>query len=425
MAEGLPKGLITTNEALKGSIESVDRVDVEDIARLWKAYHTNRAVLAENVGRRLENFFWRIWGNDLLLKNITGTLIAAIFNKISEGGYIRTTPTQSPRSSRSLGTFDRPRQPEELYASSRPTLHPSSAGGRGTHDEGDVSDAEETETESPSSRRKQLPPRPPPVLKKAKEASPPIAHLSASDPHSIRTHRHGPRSREPEAIANPSDRSSKSTRFQTSEISSSIPRHSRGTGEAVFEESTDARSKTKQKPARRKVAVVASTIASKRRPGIRSRASQSSSTSTSIATPISSRSEPAVDVQAEISEDHDLTKQPDPDQDADRRRPAASESRSQHDVRTIPAFSSLASFVQKSSAAAAASASYQARGTMNLGQQLSSSKNVTFVRDSAGDGNLPPLPGHPPRPEGTGTMPKTKSQLTLLLQRDQKPSNDE
>lgn len=36
MAEGLPKGLITTNEAVKGNIESVDRVDVEDIARLWK-----------------------------------------------------------------------------------------------------------------------------------------------------------------------------------------------------------------------------------------------------------------------------------------------------------------------------------------------------------------------------------------------------
>lgn len=41
MAEGLPKGLITTNAAVKGSIESVDRVDVKDIARLWKGTLSN------------------------------------------------------------------------------------------------------------------------------------------------------------------------------------------------------------------------------------------------------------------------------------------------------------------------------------------------------------------------------------------------
>lgn len=36
MAPRLPEGLITTNEGVKENIESVDRVNVDDVARLWK-----------------------------------------------------------------------------------------------------------------------------------------------------------------------------------------------------------------------------------------------------------------------------------------------------------------------------------------------------------------------------------------------------
>lgn len=408
-------------------------------------------MLAEDVGRRLENFFWRIWGNERLCKTITGTLIAAIFNKISEGGYIRTTPTQSPRASRSLGAFDQPRQPEELKASIPPTLHPTAAGGRGTHDGEKFSDAEETETESPLSRRKRLPPRPPPILKKTKEPSPPVAHLSASKSYSITSLHQGAPSQESRVI-NPTDRSSKTTRFQMSDISSSIPRHSTGTGVAVHEESIDSRGKTKQKPVRRKVAVVASTVTNKRRPAIKSRGSQSSSTGAPITTPVSSRSESVVGAQAEqsssagyhgrtgktiispvrvqhileseTSRNYDPTEKPDPDQVSNRDQSVVAGSRPTPNTRTTPSFSSLTSFIQKSTAAAAASASYQASGTMDLGQQFSSSKNVSFAMDSVDDGSLPHLPGHAPLPEVTSTMPKTKSQLTLLLQRDQKPNND-
>ncbi|KAL9006028.1 MAG: hypothetical protein Q9188_001206 [Gyalolechia gomerana] len=458
MAEGLPKGLITTNETVKGNIESVDRVDVEDISRLWKAYHTNRAVLAEDVGRRLENFFWRIWGNDRLLENITGTLVAAIFSRISEGGYIRTTPTQSPRSSRSLGTFDRPRQPEELYVSSHPSSHPSSVGIQRTCNDDDPGDAEETETESPSLSRKKLPPRPPPILKKSKQASPPgIGHLSASNPRTATTPHYGVLTRGSEVQAKSSDRSSKTTRFKTDDISSSIPPHSMSTEEDICEESTDSRSKSKQRPARRKVAVVASTVASKRRPAIRSRPSQSSSTSASVAAPFSSRSEQAVGVRTEerssagyrtesgesvaapvpprhtsddeqkkLSKDHELTEQHDPDHGAEQYRPTAAGSRSQPGTRTMPRLTSFTSFVRKSTAAAAASASYQASGTMDLGQQSASGENPDLDKESADDCSLPRLPGNPsPLLETTGTMPKTRSQLTLLLQRDQKPGSHE
>lgn len=60
-------------------------------------------MIADGVGRRLENFFWRIWSSRKLLHRISGRQVAVQFSHISEGGYFRTTPTQSPRISRSLG----------------------------------------------------------------------------------------------------------------------------------------------------------------------------------------------------------------------------------------------------------------------------------------------------------------------------------
>lgn len=36
MAQGLPKGLIATNENVSSEIEREDRVAVEDIAKLWR-----------------------------------------------------------------------------------------------------------------------------------------------------------------------------------------------------------------------------------------------------------------------------------------------------------------------------------------------------------------------------------------------------
>ena len=60
-------------------------------------------MIADGVGRRLENFFWRIWSSTKILHQIRGRQVAVQFSHISEGGYFRTTPTQSPRLSRVLG----------------------------------------------------------------------------------------------------------------------------------------------------------------------------------------------------------------------------------------------------------------------------------------------------------------------------------
>lgn len=66
-------------------------------------YTTNKAVLEENTGRRLENLFWRIWGSEKLFKNIGGSTVAKIFCYISDSSpRIWTTPVQSPLGNRNF-----------------------------------------------------------------------------------------------------------------------------------------------------------------------------------------------------------------------------------------------------------------------------------------------------------------------------------
>ena len=80
---------------------------------LVTAYATNRKLLADGAGRRLENFFWRLWGSDHIMKNITRGQVAILFDSISEDGPLRTTPTQSPRASRMLGNHGRESHPSQ------------------------------------------------------------------------------------------------------------------------------------------------------------------------------------------------------------------------------------------------------------------------------------------------------------------------
>ena len=68
-------------------------------------YSSNKAVLAENVGRRQENFFWRIWSSERIRQRLSGTQVNRLFDVINEGGYIRTTPKASPRSSKNLSAY--------------------------------------------------------------------------------------------------------------------------------------------------------------------------------------------------------------------------------------------------------------------------------------------------------------------------------
>jgi len=62
-----------------------------------------------NVGERLEYFFWRIWSSDRIRTTIRGSQVAILYQNISEGSIIRTTPTSSPRNSRVYAIAQRAR----------------------------------------------------------------------------------------------------------------------------------------------------------------------------------------------------------------------------------------------------------------------------------------------------------------------------
>ncbi|KAL8767810.1 MAG: hypothetical protein Q9209_005804 [Squamulea sp. 1 TL-2023] len=440
MPEGLPEGLLTTRVEVRGNLESVDQVDVEDIARLWKAYHTNSAIFAEDVGRRLENFFWRIWGNDRLLRIITGTLVAAIFSKISEGGYIRTTPTQSPRSSRSLGTFHRVQQTDRPnpFPRALPTV-PSSKESR-ILDDDDAGDAEETETESTVSGKKKLPPRPPPILKKPKSISPPDALLIAESAY--QSHQ-ASASNPKETISQhsktkTSERSGKTARFNSDEVK---PSHIPSTSAKATpnEEITESQVKSKSSSGKRKAAVIASTGVSRRRPLMRQRPSQSSSSSTSGTTPAQMGTEPGATV-IRVGSSFPRHSKPQTEPPLNQEEPALELTASSDPLqpervmeqsfgsgpgaRAIPShtsFSSLPSILKKSSAAAVP-ASYQATGMMDFGQQ----PEIDAAGGPSGQPVLDDTPTSEARPLGSSTqpLPRTKSQLTMLLQRDRTSSRD-
>lgn len=109
----LPKGLVTTFPRIPSHLEDPNVIDALDIARLWKGkahplsiddrlfspffpfffffqilrstvYHTNPAVHNNDSGHRLENFFWRVWGNERLRCSLQGETLATLFVNIAE-----------------------------------------------------------------------------------------------------------------------------------------------------------------------------------------------------------------------------------------------------------------------------------------------------------------------------------------------------
>ncbi|KAL8674181.1 MAG: hypothetical protein Q9168_001432 [Polycauliona sp. 1 TL-2023] len=262
MPQGLPEGLVTTKIEVKGDLEGADPVHVDDIARLWKA----------------------------------------LFSKISEGGYIRTTPTQSPRSSRTLGSFPGARQIERPKTSSKPFHSILSSNGPGLPNDDGAGDAEETETESKVAGKKKLPPRPPPILKKPKSISPPDSlsvsdSLAKSHPSSAADHTNGFGSRDPtrtQVQAKSLERTGKTARFNSDEVASSHFLPLLSDPDVNVSDEAIGPQKSKSSSTRRKAAGITSTSASRRRPIMRQRSSQTSSSSALATTPMATEVEAIV-----------------------------------------------------------------------------------------------------------------------------------
>ncbi|KAL8835725.1 MAG: hypothetical protein Q9176_006734 [Flavoplaca citrina] len=414
------------------------------------AYHTNRAVFAEDVGRRLENLFWRIWSSHRLLHNITGTLVAAIFSKISEGGYIRTTPTQSPRSSRTLGTLSGARQFERSENLSKPV--PSMPSGSESHlpqddDAGD--DAEETETESKMAGRKRIPPRPPPILKKPKSISPPDS-LPVLEP--VEQTRRGLAtddgrgtdlrdSTRPRLQAKSVERLGKTARFSTHEVKSShyLPVPS-DVDMDTNDEAAEPQGKSKSSSTRRKAAVFTSTGASKRRPVMRQRSSQTTSNNPLVPTSSQTGADPvsigAITTNTPVKVGSSYPPQSRHQEQSGLASEVTSsssvsiydratriESTKESGGRTIPSHTSFTSLpsILKGSVAAAAPASYHATGTMDMGQRVGLGTDPGSIEDATARNHS--SPNTQTSEDSTQALTRTKSQLTMLLQKDRTASS--
>ncbi|MCJ1247571.1 hypothetical protein MMC30_004785 [Trapelia coarctata] len=313
MADGLPEGLVTNTEAISGDIQSVDRIATEDLAHLWRVYTTNKTLLANDVGRRLENFFWRIWSNGQIRDTIRGNSVAALFLAISDGdAIIRTTPTSSPRSSR-IQFGPRPGEYQTTSIPGGQTDFPTLNLAPRTKNEERNGD-EETKTVKQSSFTTDVPhpptieeekgrrrgsSRPPPILKKPRaESSKQESKIARILSPNSKTPRHTsgedrPSPRAPSAISfdlgdrrgRGSDtalaRRSKSSVYDVASRSAAISSQtasplSRGTPPEPSKASTSS-----GKGSKKKAGFVANSATSKRRPAVvRRKSSQSSSSNT-------------------------------------------------------------------------------------------------------------------------------------------------
>lgn len=441
------------------------------------AYSTNRALLADGAGQRLENFFWRIWGSQDILNTVTGTQVAVLFNAISIEGPLRTTPTQSPRTSRQIGSYMRTpplshspvggesrlkqaskrgeppsviSESEESILDSRPTTIPEPTvqaqalpyqGSSGdlsrspeassykiiTEDDGDDS----TPTGTPPSNAQKFAP-----------LSEPSSAVGASNVLS-----------KPRALLVDSE----TLRPEDAEISSTVQSAS----------SEDTVRETPKRTGRKRTAFHVNTPANRRRPvAMRRQSSQSSSVAPNVMSarpsalvidmvenngPVdrsrtslsrSSDTYPAV-VSEGISNPHNAlqdppnvsTGDPSPTYSTSSRRQQESslvepDFRSRFVAKTRSAqssFVSLPSLLRTPSATTAASASYQASGTMDTGRHLQSGgrgkARVTFSEDTAPPHITNPVGSNSEPDRGAQGLPRTKSQLTLLLEKDRRRGN--
>ncbi len=448
-------------------------------------------------------------------ERLSGAQIDKQFDSISQGGYIRTTPTTSPRSSRNLSKYD---AEDRSITSTKDALSSSPASPGAGSFQGDEELEGTSVTSTPHSpfrtspeattklkeNRQTTTTRPPPILKKSSPGSrPSLKSFSVLSPTSqelcstagvgneeTATFDDDPTPTESlDPIAGKSARKATTTRFNE-EVAVSIPKAStvsRLSGGRLSGESS-------QRSGRRNPIVVASTGASKRRPPIiRQRSSQASSfggskepPSRSSSSPNLARSmkptytttakSPSQEAEAEGSSARRLrAASPHPSKRRKRQSPtppstketaedfgdedgetqewsrkhssgpmlvedianANSETskplvdpgfRSKFEDRTRlsnRSFTNISSVTRKSTTAAPTAASFQASGMLDTGQGTSiagSPRGKGAFKNETIPLKAPASAGPEPPADASQPLPRTKSQLTLLLEREKNRS---
>ena len=404
------------------------------IARVCPVYSASKAVLPDGSGQRLANFLWRVWGSPSILYNLTGNQLAAHFSAISEDGPLRTTPTQSPRASRNLSIAVRAPKSRTRF------LSPPSGS---------------TET-GPSVQRLTTP-----LHKDEKDDDPPQSTLKStrhttSAATARRSHISTPSliTEEDDDESTPSttpvgstlQKSSNNRTARSSIESTDNETLSPGTTDPSTLQSVSSQdtirpsSETVSKPKRTKRLRSAST---KKRPVAMKRKSSQSSSSNASSTisphlpaepsGLSDLSDPSIDEAAAAA-----AAEPADYQQA-RTEPADSPTKTKQSSLVDPNFRSkfvektrsaqssfvnLPSLFRKPSASAATPASYQAAGMLESSRSAQPAGRgrgkVTFTEGSKPPGPAGPDVGVGDHDPDSSVLPRTKSQLTMLLEKDRR-----
>ncbi|QUC20060.1 uncharacterized protein UV8b_04301 [Ustilaginoidea virens] len=88
----LPKGIVINNSSIYKEVASFSIVPADKIWEYWHVYTVTNKKLKDPTARRLENFWWQVWGSDR--KYLSGAALARIYEDISVGPTI--LPLQGP-----------------------------------------------------------------------------------------------------------------------------------------------------------------------------------------------------------------------------------------------------------------------------------------------------------------------------------------
>ena len=399
------------------------------------------------------------------MNSITGQQVAVLFNAISEEGPLRTTPTQSPRTSRHLGNYSRGQQrfPTEPQVGAR--LDSRTAGiarniestpdarkdppatshtepkqdnkyeGKTCSEVGESVDALRHEPVTDEDGDDRTPTATPPPSRRGREIFSNFPLSGARDPTSRR------------GIV-PSD----------SETLSSGVEHSSSIESAASEEISKGEQESTKRNGRKRAPYHATTPMNRRRPVVMRR--KSSQTSSSVASSTTSP-RPSVsslsdvdesDISGQESSDSHSTELSDRETAMDNALPATAEAaekstplnqysdqpqrkgglvepdfRSKFVAKTRSAqssFVSLPSLIRTPSAAMVAPASYQAAGTIGLAHQPQaaerSKSRVTFSDKVTPIESASRKDSNVEYDEGGQALPRTRSQLTFLLEKNRR-----
>ncbi|SPN99834.1 uncharacterized protein DNG_02686 [Cephalotrichum gorgonifer] len=86
----LPKGFVINSDDIYKEIASYPVVPPDKIKEYWRVYTTTFRRLIDPTANRLEHFWWHVWGSDR--KHLSGKTLARLFEEISTGPTIAPLP---------------------------------------------------------------------------------------------------------------------------------------------------------------------------------------------------------------------------------------------------------------------------------------------------------------------------------------------